>query len=179
MTAGPFGKAGPFRIAQADTADDVAAAIGLIRAYAASLPIDLAYQNFEAEMAAMPGDYAPPRGAMLLARDRHDGATGCVGLRPLGGEDCEMKRLYIRPAARGSGLGRLLVEGVIAAAERIGYGSMWLDTLPSMTGAIVLYRRFGFEPVAPYYETPVAGTLFMRRALRGGDTPSDRADLSR
>ena len=117
---------------------------------------------------AMPGKYAPPAGELLLSRD-HDGAPmGCVGLRPLDAHGCcEMKRLYVVPEGRGSGLGRKLVDAVVKEAERIGYREMRLDTLPSMTGAIALYRKLGFEPIEPYYATPVIGTIFMRRSLAG------------
>ncbi len=148
------------------TADDLAATIRLFRDYAASLEIDLAYQDFEGEIAAMPGKYAPPRGELLLARAADGAAVGCVGLRPIEPEGiCEMKRLYVAPRGRGEGLGKKLVETLLAEAARIGYREMWLDTLPSMTMAIALYRKLGFEPMPPYYDTPVAGTLFMRRVL--------------
>ena len=158
----------PAAIAPVRTAEDLAAAIGLFRAYAASLDVDLAYQDFEAELAAMPGRYGPPDGELLLARAGDGGPVGCVGLRPLGPDGCcEMKRLYVRPDGRGSGLGVRLVEAIVAAGRRIGYREMRLDTLPSMSGAIALYGRLGFRPIDPYYDTPVAGTLFMRRVLDG------------
>lgn len=145
---------------------DLAATVALFRSYAASLDVDLAFQDFEAEMAAMPGKYASPAGELLLARDATGNPLGSVGLRPMQVDGCcEMKRLYIAPAGRGIGLGRAMVEAVVRAAERIDYREMRLDTLPTMTAAIALYRRSGFEPIAPYYETPVAGTLFMRRIL--------------
>ncbi len=151
------------------TADDLAATIELFRAYAASLDVDLAYQGFEAEMAAMPGKYAPPTGELLLARDAAGRPIGCVGLRPIEPAGCcEMKRLYVSPEGRGSGLGKALVEALVEVAERIGYREMRLDTLPSMAGAQALYRKLGFEVMQPYYETPVAGTIFMRRALAPG-----------
>lgn len=150
----------------------MAAAIGLFRAYAASLDVDLAYQNFEAEMASMPGKYAPPAGELLLARDPAGTPIGCVGLRPLDVPGCcEMKRLYVSPQARGTGLGRRLIEAVVGEAERIGYREMRLDTLPSMAEAIALYRQAGFEPIEPYYDTPVRGTLFLRRRLAAAPPP--------
>src|SRR5215207_3431052 len=103
-------------------------------------------QNFEAEMEAMPGKYAPRAGELLLARDRGGTPMGCVGLRPLDAHGCcEMKRLYVLPEGRGSGLGRKLIDAVVREAERIGYHEMRLDTLPSMAGAIALYRKLGFE----------------------------------
>ncbi len=155
------------RIAPVRTPDDLAATITLFRAYANSLPIDLGYQDFEGEMAVMPGKYAPPGGELLLARGSGGTATGCVGLRPISPDGCcEMKRLYVAPGGRGQRLGERLVDAVIEAAERIGYREMRLDTLPSMTAAIALYRKFGFVPMEAYYDTPIRGTVFMRRNLR-------------
>lgn len=157
-----------FQIAPVRTADDLAATIGLFRAYAASLDVDLGYQDFEGEMAAMPGQYAPPAGELLLAREAGGEPLGCVGLRPIAPSGCcEMKRLYVAPQGRGAGVGKALVDALVQAAERIGYREMRLDTLPSMAGAQALYRKLGFEVIAPYYDTPVAGTIFMRRALTG------------
>src|SRR5690606_15048655 len=126
-----------FNIDPIGTERDLSDAVALIRAYAASLPIDLAYQDFESEIAAMPGKYAPPAGTLLLARGRDGTALGCVGLRPLSNPgDCEMKRLYVAPAGRGLGVGRALVTAAISAAEQIGYHRMLLDTLPSMQAAM-------------------------------------------
>lgn len=155
-----------FEIAPVTIADDLAATVELFRAYASSLDVDLSYQDFEAEMAAMPGKYASPSGALLLARDSNGTPAGCVGLRPIEPRGCcEMKRLYVAPQGRGFGLGEKLVRAVIEEAKRIGYREMRLDTLPSMTGAIALYSKLEFEPIAPYYETPVVGTHFMRLPL--------------
>lgn len=152
------------RIAPVRTPDDLAATIGLFRDYANSLPIDLAYQDFEGEMTAMPGKYAPPKGELLLARDASGSAIGCVGLRPF--EDCcEMKRLYVAPQGRGLRLGERLVAEIVGIAGRAGYREMRLDTLPSMTAAIALYRKSGFEEMSAYYDTPIAGTVFMRCML--------------
>jgi ribosomal protein S18 acetylase RimI-like enzyme len=118
-------------------------------------------------MIAMPGKYSPPAGALLLARSADGRPLGCVGLRPIEPAGCcEMKRLYVAPEGRGLGLGKELVDAVIREATRIGYREMKLDTLPSMTAAIALYRKMGFELTEPYYETPIAGTAFMRRSLR-------------
>ena len=154
------------RIAAATTPEDVATVVVLFRAYAASLAVDLAYQNFEAEMQAMPGAYAPPAGALLLARDTDGEPLGAVALRPMAEAGrCEMKRLYVTPAGRGRGVGERLVSALAATAHAIGYREMWLDTLPDMVAAQALYRRLGFEVTAPYYVTPVAGTVFMRRLL--------------
>ncbi|TCI00190.1 GNAT family N-acetyltransferase [Roseococcus sp. SYP-B2431] len=156
-------------IGQAGTEADLAAVVALFRAYAASLDVDLAYQGFEAEMAAMPGKYAPPAGRLLLARSAAGVPLGCVGLRALGGAGCcEMKRLYVAPEGRGTGLGARLVGAAIREAEAMGYREMRLDSLPSMGPAIALYRKHGFETMAPYYDTPVAGTVFLRRSLRPG-----------
>lgn len=154
------------RIDPARCAEDVAAVAQLFRAYAASLDVDLAYQGFGAELAGLPGAYAPPRGELLLARDRNGTALGCVALRPMEVDGCaEMKRLYVPPVGRGVGLGRALIEAAIGAAIRIGYQEIRLDSLPSMTAAIRLYRRCEFMPMPPYYASPVAGTVFLRRAL--------------
>ncbi|HZA93889.1 MAG TPA: GNAT family N-acetyltransferase [Gemmatimonadales bacterium] len=173
-----------FHIAPVRTANDLKATVKLFRAYASSLDVDLSYQNFEAEMEAMPGKYARPAGELLLARDRSGTPMGCVALRPLDAHGCcEMKRLYVVPEGRGSGLGRRLVDAVVKEAERIGYREMRLDTLPSMTGAVALYRKLGFEPIEPYYATPVIGTIFMRRPLAGsaclqGKSPHSAQRLS-
>ncbi len=161
-------KAAAAGIAAARTPADFVAAAGLFRAYAATLPVDLAYQGFEAEVAALPGRYAPPEGALFLARTADGRAVGCVAMRPLGDGACEMKRLYVAPEGRGRGLGRALAEAAIAAAARAGHREIRLDTLPSMAAALGLYRALGFAPVAAYYETPVAGTVFLARRLDGG-----------
>lgn len=145
---------------------DIADVVALFRAYASALPVDLAYQNFEAELAAMPGKYAPPQGALLLARNAAGTPVGCVALRRMERPGaCEMKRLYVAPAGRGTGLGMRLVESLVEVARSAGYAEMWLDTLPSMAEAQSLYRKLGFEVAEPYYATPVVGTLFMRRDL--------------
>ncbi len=158
--------AAAYRIEPVRTADDLRATITLFEAYAASLEIDLSYQGFGAEMAAMPGKYAPPAGELLLARDTQGKPLGCVALRPLPVDGCcEMKRLYVAPEGRGLGLGRALVDAVVAEARRIGYREIRLDTLPTMVEAISLYAKAGFAPTAPYSETPIAGTVFLARRL--------------
>lgn len=152
----------------ARTAAGIAEAARLFRAYAATLPMDLGYQNFETELATLPGPYAAPEGALLLARagGRAGGrAVGCVAMRPLGDGACEMKRLYVAPEGRGLGLGRALATAVIAAAERAGHREMRLDTLPSLTAALVLYRSLGFVETAAYYDTPIADTVFFSLRL--------------
>jgi ribosomal protein S18 acetylase RimI-like enzyme len=156
-----------FTIAPAGAPVDLDDVRMLFRAYAASLPVDLGYQDFATELSTLPGKYGPPAGALLLARDRSGAAIGCVGLRPLAAGACEMKRLYVAPAARGLGLGRALMAAVLAEGTRLGYRTIRLDTLPTMTAAIAMYRAAGFEPIAPYYDTAPAGTLFLGRALGG------------
>jgi len=133
--------------------------------YAAELAVDLSFQEFAQERDGLPGEYAPPRGRLWLAEvDRV--AAGCVALRPLDETTGEMKRLFLRPAVRGTGLGRLLALTVIEEAERIGYTRLRLDTLPSMGTAIAMYRAMGFQEIAPYRDNPVPGALFLERRLR-------------
>jgi GNAT superfamily N-acetyltransferase len=151
----------PPTIAPAVTADDLAAVRALFEAYADGLPIDLAYQDFAAELAGLPGKYAAPHGALLIARDAAGQALGCVALRPLGGGVSEMKRLYVAPAARGTGLGSALMRAIIAAARRLGYRAIRLDTLTDMAAAQAMYAAAGFHPIAPYYDGAAAGTIFL------------------
>lgn len=154
------------RIAPASGPDDMRILAELFRGYAASLPVDLGYQDFDDELAALPGKYAPPQGALLLARGTDGAALGCVGLRALAEDGvCEMKRLYLLPAARGLGLGRALAEAVIAEARRLGYRELRLDTLPSMTRAIEIYGQMGFAPIGPYYAPTPPGTVFLALTL--------------
>jgi ribosomal protein S18 acetylase RimI-like enzyme len=141
----------------------------LFEEYAGSLGIPLDFQGFDGEVADLPGRYAAPRGGlwMAIAGGR---AAGCVALRPLGADLCEIKRLYLRPEFRGTGLGRRLAETVLAEAARIGYRRVWLDTLPSMGGAIALYRSLGFTEIEPYYDNPVPGALFLGREVDSGES---------
>lgn len=158
----------PCRIGPARTVEEIAAVARLFREYAASLPVDLGYQDFEAELAGLPGKYAPPTGALLIAQDGQGRALACVALRALGDAGrCEMKRLYVAPPGRGLGLGRAMAEAICAEAARLGYREICLDTLPTMADAQALYARMGFVDIAPYYDTPVAGTRFLARALPG------------
>jgi len=143
---------------------DLADVRALFREYADALGVDLGFQGFEAELAGLPGDYAPPRGRLLIARESGR-AVGCAALRPLGPDVCEAKRLYVRPEARGTGLGRQLTDALIAEARAIGYGRLRLDTLPGMTQAIALYRSLGFRVIAPYRYNPIEGTLFLEKDL--------------
>ena len=151
-----------FRIVPVSTANDLASTVTLFRAYASSLDIDLSYQDFEAEMEALPGKYAPPAGELLLARYSNGTPVGCVGLRPIEPHGCcEMKRLYVLPTFRGDALGRHLIEQVISEARSRGYTRMRLDTNPpSMQSAVALYRKFGFVQLSNV-EDPVPGFLYM------------------
>lgn len=143
---------------------DLSAVRALFLEYAASLGFDLCFQGFDEELATLPGKYAPPAGRLLLAW-RGGEAAGCVALRPLQGDACEMKRLYVRPAARGLQVGRRLAERICDEARAAGYRRILLDTLPSMTDAVRLYTALGFAPVAPYVFNPIDGALFLGRDL--------------
>jgi putative acetyltransferase len=147
------------RLIPARSPEDLRQARRLFEEYALSLGIDLSFQGFAEELAGLPGGYAPPTGCLLLAIEDGE-AQGCVGVRSLGGESCELKRLYVRPAHRGEGVGRALAEAAIAEARRSGYRRMLLDTLPGMDRAQALYRALGFGETAPYRENPVPGAAF-------------------
>jgi len=170
------------RILPAQGPEEIDAARAMFREYAAGLGFDLSFQDFEAELALLPGEYAPPRGALLLARTDGDAAAGadapspaaapgadfagCVALRPLREPGvCEMKRLFVRPAWRGSGLGRRLAEAILAEGHRLGYTRMRLDTVPAMRSAIGLYESLGFHDIPPYRHNPVPGTRYLEARL--------------
>lgn len=148
----------------ATSPQDVEIARNLFREYQAALGVDLCFQDFATELATLPGAYAPPRGRLFLARKDMD-VVGCVALRPLNDEHCEMKRLYVRPQGRATGLGRRLAEAVIDSARRIGYQRMYLDTLPSMREAQGLYETLGFRDVSAYRANPIAGTRYLALEL--------------
>lgn len=144
--------------------DDIPTVRVLFLEYAVSLGIDLCFQKFDEELASLPGAYAPPTGKLLVAWDEQTPA-GCIAFRQLGEGRCELKRLYVRPAFRGRGLGRLLATRALEEARNAGYESASLDTLPSMTEAIALYRALGFTPTDPYCHNPVPGALFFAKSL--------------
>ena len=163
----------PFRSAielrRAESAADLALTAEIFREYAASLAVDLCFQNFDAELASLPGDYAPPGGHLLLAFVGGE-AAGCGALRPMADVDyanaCEMKRLYVRPAFRRYGLGRILAQALLDEARRAGYSAMLLDTLDDMEAARGLYVSLGFEEIPPYYFNPIAGAHYLKAELK-------------
>jgi ribosomal protein S18 acetylase RimI-like enzyme len=151
-----------------DSPSDLEATRTIFREYADGLGVDLCFQGFEAELAALPGDYAAPRGALLLALVNGE-VGGCGAFRPIGDVDypnaCEMKRLYVRPAYRGLGLGRLIAQALLDQAVRAGYSVMLLDTLDDMEAARGLYAQLGFEEIPPYYFNPIAGAHYLKAQL--------------
>lgn len=166
-------------LAHAATSQQIEQARDLFQEYAASLNIDLSFQDFGRELDSLPGDYAPPDGRLLLALV--DGKlAGCIALRRWDETTCEMKRLYIRPGFRGTGAGRILARAIIEHAHDIGYRRMLLDTLPSMSPARSLYRSLGFRPIPPYRYNPVPGTEFLALDLRpDAGTPDHQPTISK
>lgn len=136
----------------------------IFREYADSLGVDLSFQNFESELAELPGKFAAPRGRVLLARNNGN-VVGCVAMRPLDELTCEMKRLYIRPSGRGQQIGRQLATRICQITREAGYTRIRLDTLPDMQAAQRLYASLGFEPIPAYVFNPIVGTIFMERDL--------------
>ena len=155
----------PIDIAPARFPEDTETVRALFKEYIGGLGVDLSFQDVERELADIPGKYVPPAGTILLAWDRETLAVGCVALRALPTEgDCEMKRLYVRPKARGQDLGRQLAEAVIAFARNAKHQRVLLDTLASMRTAQALYASLGFSATEPYYSNPMPGTKYL--ALR-------------
>jgi GNAT superfamily N-acetyltransferase len=154
-----------FAFAQAESSAQIAQARELFLEYAQSLGFSLCFQNFDEELAHLPGDYAPPQGRLLLA-DYGGQLAGCVALHPLDPTICEMKRLYLRPNFRGKGLGRALADRIIAEARHIGYHRMRLDTVePVMKDAVAMYRKLGFKEIAAYCPNPMSGVIYMELIL--------------
>lgn len=147
-------------IASPASAEDWAQARRLIEEYTAWLGVDLCFQGIERELANLPGDYGPPGGAFFLARTT-DGVPGCVGLRRLDADTGEVKRLYVRPEARGRGVGRRLARAAVDAGRALGYARLRLDTLGWMHEAIALYRSLGFRPIPAYYDNPLPDVVYM------------------
>jgi ribosomal protein S18 acetylase RimI-like enzyme len=160
----PRGSVG-LRIVDGHADDRLPAVRELFAEYASSLEVDLSFQDFERELAELPGDYVPPAGRLLLALE-DDAAAGCVALRAYEPGVCEMKRLYVRPAFQGTGLGRRLAEAIIDVGREAGYEAMRLDTLPTMAAARGLYRSLGFEEIEAYRPNPVHGTTYFELRLR-------------
>jgi GNAT superfamily N-acetyltransferase len=153
-----------WEISDARSGPEIAQVRQLFEEYAASLDTDLCFQNFAAELETLGEMYAPPRGCLLLAR-LHGAPAGCGGLRPFAADACEMKRLYVRPQARGHDLGRRLALELLARARAAGYRRMLLDTLAPMHAAKALYLSLGFREVAPYYDNPLPGVTYMELAF--------------
>jgi putative acetyltransferase len=151
-------------IKQAGTKIELETVRTLFREYEAFLDVDLCFQSFEEELAGLPGKYGPPEGDLLIALDGED-IIGCVAMRPLEAGICEMKRLYVRPGARGTGLGRRLAEAVIASARRLGYTTMRLGTLEKLKAALGLYEDLGFKSTRPYYDNPLDGVVYLEKDL--------------
>ena len=152
------------RIIPAALPEHIATIRSLFLEYEEAIGVDLCFQDFEHEVATLPGDYAPPDGRLYLAM-LGDEVAGCVALRKFADSVCEMKRLYVRPEFRGTGTGKALTLKVIDDARALGYHKMWLDTLPTMTEAIAMYRKLGFREIAPYRANPLKGALYMELPL--------------
>ena len=156
---------------------DITEVRAMLREYIEWIGLDLSFQDIDAELDGLPGEYAPPRGALFVVEDRGR-LVAMIGLRPLDERACragaydanagEMKRLFVRPEARGRGLAKRLITQVLDEARRLGYDEIRLDTLPMMSDAQALYVALGFHDIAPYYDSPIAGTRFMALRLRSG-----------
>lgn len=152
-------------VREARDPDDMEMIRSLFLEYAAALGVDLSFQNFDEEIAGLPGAYVPPLGRLLIAFDMSH-PIGCVALRQIDQETAELKRLYVRPEGRGRGAGRQLASSAVEFARRAGYGRIRLDTLPSMNEAAALYTSMGFVEISAYRHNPIAGTRFMELVLR-------------
>ncbi len=153
------------QLIRAESDEDLELVRELFKEYAESLGFDLAFQHFKEEFDGLPGGFAPPDGCILLAKDKKQ-IAGCVALRKMDQNICEMKRLYVRPDLRGKGTGKKLSVAIIEKARKIGYKYMRLDTVPSMHKAIALYRSLGFKEIEPYRYNPLEGATFMELALK-------------
>jgi ribosomal protein S18 acetylase RimI-like enzyme len=150
---------------QVESVEDIRQARELFEEYSVWLGVDLCFQNFEKELRDLPGEYAPPDGRLFLAIEEEQ-LAGCIAIRRIGPDTCEMKRLFVRPDFRGQGLGRELAITIIEEARAIGFKRMRLDTLPRMMAqALKVYRSLGFKEIEPYYSNPIVGTLYMELAL--------------
>ncbi|MEO6984675.1 MAG: GNAT family N-acetyltransferase [Paralcaligenes sp.] len=154
------------QIYEARFPEDLEVVQAIFHEYAESLAIDLSFQDFESEVANLPGKFAAPRGRVLLAQNNGQ-VIGCIAMRPLGGTTCEMKRLYIRPSGRGQQVGKQLATMICRIAKQEGYTGLRLDTLPNMQAAQRLYESLGFKPIAAYTFNPVEGAIFMECDLTG------------
>jgi ribosomal protein S18 acetylase RimI-like enzyme len=152
------------KMIQVRTREDLQQVRALFEEYAAALDFNLSFQNFEEELGNLPGDYALPDGVLLLAL-WDDQIAGCVALRKINQDTCEMKRLYVRPPFRSLGIGKSLAEAVIKEAKKIGYSCMRLDTVPTMERAQALYESLGFKSIPPYRPNPIAGAFFLELQL--------------
>ena len=157
------------RIKHAQTKTEIEEVRELFREYEAFLDVDLCFQSFEEELAGLPGKYSRPGGDLLIGIDG-ERTVGCVALRKLDNGVCEMKRLFVKPEARGSGLGRRLAQEIILVARELGYSLMRLDTLDRLTEAMHLYETLGFRRTEPYYENPLAGVVYWELELKGERT---------
>lgn len=162
------GQIHPIRPAEAG---DIPEVREMLREYVSWIGLDLVFQEIDDELAGLPGDYAPPLGALFVAPDAN-GLVAMIGLRPIDDRICEMKRLYVRPEARGRGLAKQLIDGILAEARRLKYEEIRLDTLPMMGDAQHLYVAMGFADIDAYYDTAIAGTRFMALRLRSGQAKS-------
>ena len=160
----PTSSSDDFLIAPARSRIELTSAAALFRAYAKTLPVDLGSQGFSQELASLPGVYAPPGGELLLAK-RGDHVLGCIALKPLAPQVAEIKRLFVRPQARGKGVAKALVAAILKTAAERGYQEVKLDTLPHLKEAIALYTAFGFGPIAPYGSHPYPGLVCLGKNL--------------